>query len=104
MFMPLVVINMVVRTEYRSSDKMLVLFMACFGAQACLAGLFAATSIFTRTTFLIFGIALLPFFLFDYWFTRVDPVFNSLGAIDLLGNIIMLGLCFWGWKMTGPSN
>lgn len=72
---------------------MLCLTITCFGAQACHSGLFAATSRFTRTTFFAFGIALPPFLVFDYWFTRVVPVFNNFGMLDLVGNIFMLGLC-----------
>jgi len=74
--------------------------MACFGAQACLAALFATFSRFTRITFLVFGLALLPFFVFDYWFTRINPVMNSFGAIDLVGNAIMLALSIMGWRLT----
>ncbi len=72
--------------------------MACFGAQAYLAGLFAAFARFTSTTFVVYGIALLPFFVFNYYFTFHDPVFTVMGLIDVVGNIIMLALCYVGWK------
>ncbi len=97
------VIDTVVTPEYHSRDPLAVLTMACFGAQACLAGLFAAFSRFTRATFLAFGIALLPFFVFDYWFTRVEPVFNHIGMLDLGGNIVMLALCVYGWRQAAPE-
>ena len=96
-------IDTVVTPEYHSRDPLAVLTMACFGAQACLAGLFAAFSRFTRATFLAFGIALLPFFVFDYWFTRVEPVFNHIGMLDLGGNIVMLALCVYGWRQAAPE-
>ena len=72
--------------------------MACFGAQALLAGLFAAFARFTATTFLVYGIALMPFFGFNYYFTFHDPVFTKMGLIDALGNIVMLALCYVGWR------
>ena len=74
--------------------------MACFGAQACLAGLFATFSRFTSVTFLAYGIALIPFFLFNYYFTFHDPIFTIMGLIDAIGNIGMLILCYIGWKKT----
>ncbi len=103
LFAPQHVIDTVVTSAYHSTDRLAVLTMACFGAQACLGGLFAATTQFTRTTFLFFGLALLPFFLFDYWFTRVEPVFNRIGMLDLLGNIVMLMLCIYGWTQAAPK-
>jgi hypothetical protein len=98
LFAPQHVIDTTVTPAYHSSDPLALLAMRCFGAQACLAGLFAAFSRFTSTTFAAFGVALPPFFLFDYWFTRVDPVFNHIGLIDLAGNIFMLALCVYGWR------
>lgn len=97
------VIETVVRPEYQRSDRLTLLCMACFGAQAWLAGLFITFSRFTRITFLAYGIALLPFFVFNYWFTRVEPIFNSLGLIDFVGNIIMLALCVYGWRLAGKE-
>jgi hypothetical protein len=103
MLAPRHVIETVVRPELQTFDRLTLLCMACFGAQACLAGLFIAFSRFTRTTFLAYGIALLPFFGFNYWFTRAEPIFNSLGLIDLGCNIVMLALCFYGWRMAGEE-
>jgi hypothetical protein len=103
MLAPRHVIETVIRPEFQSFDRLTIICMACFGAQACLAGLFIAFSRFTHTTFLAYGIALLPFFGFNYWFTRVEPVFNSLGLIDLVGNITMLGLCYYGWRQASKE-
>ncbi len=103
LFAPHHVIETVIRPDYQQFDRLTLLCMACFGAQACLAGLFISFSRFTRWTFLAYGIALLPFFVFNYWFTRVEPIFNSLGLIDLIGNIIMLGLCIWGWRLAAKE-
>ena len=92
------VIDLTFLPQYRAGGPMLAFTVACFGAQAMIAGLFAAFSRFTRTTFLAFGIGLLPFFVFDIWFTAIDPVFTPLGWLDAVGNVIMLGLCVAGWR------
>lgn len=88
---------------YQSSDPIASILVACFGAQAILAGIFAAFSIFTRRTFLAYGIALLPFFVFDYWFYAVEPMLTEVGLLDVVGNVIMLWLCWIGWKQSGES-
>ena len=45
-----------------------------------------------------YGLALLPFLVFDYWFYRVEPVLTPIGLIDAVGNLIMLALCYAGWR------
>ena len=44
------------------------------------------------------GGPMLPFFVFDIWFTAIDPVFTALGWIEAVGNVIMLALCVAGWR------
>jgi hypothetical protein len=95
------VIELTFLPEYRTGTRILPFVVACFGAQAIISGLFAAFSRFTRATFLAYGIALLPFFAFNYWFTLVDPVFTRLGLLDALGNVVMLALCVVGWRKAG---
>jgi hypothetical protein len=95
---PRSVIELALLPEYRTGTAILPFAVACFGAQAMIAGLFAAFARFTRATFLAFGLALLPFFAFDYWFTFVDPVFTRIGLVDAAGNAIMLALCVAGWR------
>lgn len=97
-FFPQHVIDTVFLPEYRDHGRLLPFTIACFGAQALLSGLFAAFSRFSSLTFLVYGIALLPFFAFNYYFTFHDPVFTSIGLLDAVGNIIMLALCYVGWK------
>jgi hypothetical protein len=75
--------------------------LGCFGAQAVLSGLFAAFSQFTRKTFLAYGVALLPFFWFNYYFTIVEPLFSPLMLIDFVANVAMLLLCYVGWRALG---
>jgi hypothetical protein len=100
---PASVIALTIRPEYQSNDPLLLLTLGAFGAQAVLAGLFAAFSRFTRTTFLVFGLALLPFFVFDYWFYFVEPIFNELILLDVIGNVIMLALCFVGYRKLAAT-
>ena len=45
-----------------------------------ISGLFAAFSRFTRLTFLVYGVALAPFLMFDVWFTWIDPIFTPVGG------------------------
>jgi hypothetical protein len=99
-FMPGTVERLGVRPEYYHGDTATALWIGCFGAQAVLSGLFAASSRFTRTTFLVYGIALLPFFGFNYWFVFVVPVFNELMLIDFVSNAAMLALCVVGYRKS----
>ena len=95
---PQTVLDLGLRPDFQSGAAVVPIFVACFGAQAMLAGLFAATAIFTRLTFLLYGLALLPFFLFDYWFFAVVPMFNEFILLDAAGNAVMLVLCWIGWR------
>jgi hypothetical protein len=97
---PGMVERLVVRPEYFHGSTTTALFIGCFGAQAVLSGLFAAFSRFTRTTFLVYGIALLPFFGFNYWFVFVVPVFNQWMALDFISNLLMLALCVAGYRKS----
>ena len=95
---PQMVLDLGLRPDFRTEAAVVPVFVACFGAQAMLAGLFAATAIFTRRTFLFYGVALLPFLVFDYWFFAVVPMFNEFILLDLIGNLFMLALCWIGWR------
>ena len=52
---------------------------------------------------LAYAVALLPFFVFDYWFYAVEPMLTWIGLLDAVGNVIMLGLCFLGWRALAPA-
>jgi polyferredoxin len=92
-----------IRPDYRPDDAIAPLLIGCFGAQACIAGLFAAFSIFTRTTFLAYGIGVLPFFGFNIYFYFVEPVFNELILLDAAGNAIFVVLCFLGYRQLSQA-
>jgi hypothetical protein len=103
MFDPRSAIELGLQPEYREGAGM-GFAVGCFGAQALIAGLFAATARFTRATFLAYGVMLVGFLIFDYWFWAVEPVLTTLGAaLDGLGNLIMLALCGMGWRAAGPG-
>lgn len=98
LFFPNMVIELGVNEPYRGGTYLETLLMACFGAQAIIAGTFAWFSRFTKTTFIAYAIILLPFFAFNYWFVIREPVMNELMLIDVIGNLFMLYLCWLGWK------
>ena len=91
---------------YRSEAPIVPILMGAFGAQALIAGTFAAFSQFTKRTFIAYGVVLLPFFAFDYYFYAVEPMLTEVGLLDAAGNLIMLALCYLGWRAadTGRSN
>lgn len=97
---PRMVIGLAFTPAFQSNAPIVPILAACFGAQAMLAGIFAAFSIFSRRTFLAYGLALLPFFLFDYWFYAMEPMLTLVGLLDLAGNIIMLWLCWLGLRSS----
>jgi hypothetical protein len=87
------------RPAFQSSAPVVPILIGCFGSQALISGLFAATARFTRTTFAAYAIGLLPFFGFDVYFYAIRPCLTGLGfAADLAGNLIMLAVCWLGWR------
>ena len=100
---PASVMALTIRPEYQSGDPIVAVLIGAFGAQALIAGLFAAFSTFTRTTWAVYAAALLPFFVFDYWFYAVEPMLTWVGLLDAVGNVIMLGLCVLGWRALAPQ-
>lgn len=100
LFFPETVERLGVQAEYYHGTPTTALLIGCFGAQAVLSGLFAAFSRFTKTTFLVDGVALLPFFWFNYWFVFVVPIFNEWMALDFVSNAAMLALCVVGYSKS----
>ena len=97
---PSSVLALAITPQYQSNAPIVPILMGAFGAQAVLAGIFAAFAIFTRRTFLAYGLALLPFFVFDYYFYAVEPMLTPIGLLDAAGNVIMLWLCWVGWSRS----
>ena len=88
--------------EAKIDNRTSHILIGCFGAQAVLSGIFIFFSKFSRTTYAVYAIALMPFFWFNYHFTMVEPIFNKLMLIDLVSNLAMLVLCVIGWWMLRP--
>lgn len=97
---PTSVLDLAITPEYRSDAPIVPVLMGAFGAQALIAGLFAAFSRFTKATYVAYGLALLPFFLFDYWFYFVEPMLTKIGLLDAVGNAVMLLMCALGWRAS----
>ena len=70
---PWSVVTLSLMPEYRQGPG-IAFVIGAFGAQALIAGLFAATARFTRATFVGYGAMLLGFLGFNLWFGIVDPV------------------------------
>ena len=95
------VLNLGFRPSFQSQAPIVPFLMVCFGLQALIAGTFALTSRFTRTTFLVYGIGLIPFFALDVWFFAVQPVLTWIGfGGDVAGNLIMAAICWVGFRRT----
>ena len=75
---PMSVVELTVRPEYQNDLPLTAVTLGAFGAQAMLVGLVSATARYTARTFLALGLAILPFFVFDWWFYAVEPLFNEL--------------------------
>lgn len=100
---PRTVESLTINQPYQHLTVTSALFIGCFGAQAVLGGLFIWFSVWRRTTFLVYAIALLPFFWFNYWFVFEVPVFNRWLALDFGANTVMIALSLWGWRVTAHS-
>jgi hypothetical protein len=101
---PGMVERLTINPQYQHLSATTGLMLGCFGAQAVLGGLFVWFSIFTRRTFLAYAVALLPFFLFNYWFVFVVPLFNRWMALDFFSNATMLALSLYGWRKSPDSD
>ena len=101
---PATIVELTVRPEHRNELPLTLVTIGAFGAQAMLVGLVTATSTFTARTFFALGLALLPFFLFDWWFYSVRPLFNGLILLDVAGNLAMLAACARGYWLLGDKD
>lgn len=71
--------------------------MRCFGAQATTCGVLLGTANMTPKSFVAFGLAMIPYLGFNYWF-GVGPgkgVFTSLLWLDFVGNVTFCAGSFY---------
>jgi hypothetical protein len=79
------------------------LLCRCFGAQAVMCGILLLTAKMDATAYKIWGVALLPFFAFDYLAWR-KGLLTDLGALgDLGGNIVFLVCSVAGAAAAGGA-
>jgi len=97
LFAPGNVIDLGFTEAYRENTYVTRFIMACFGAQAVMFGIMALVVRWQAKAFLVYGIVLLPFFVFNYYFHFEVPVLTSYGMIDFAGNTVMLILAIIGW-------
>ncbi len=92
--------QLVFKPNYFVGNETSRLLLACFGAQAVLAGTIMALARFTPTTFLVFGlVGSIPFFIFNYYFVFVVEMFTHWMLLDFVGNVSIFALCMYGyWK------
>lgn len=98
LFAPASVIELAFTEAHRDTSFINRFTIACFGSQAVLFGLMALVTRWNARSFAVFAVLLLPFFVFDWWFHVKVPVLNSVGMLDLVGNITMLALAIIGWR------
>ena len=97
---PDMVETLVLTPDYRDASATSRLLFQCFGAQAVLAGVLLLVSTLSPRGFLIFGLAgSLPFFVFNYYFLYVVPMFTNWMALDFAGNIGILICGLIGWRL-----
>ncbi len=97
---PLAVEAVVLKPDYVNGDLNAALFIGCFGAQAVLCGIIIGLSRFTARTFLYFGlVGSIPFFVFNYYFVYVVPMFTQWMLLDFAGNLGILACGLGGWYL-----
>ena len=95
---PAQVIELTLTEQFRDTSYIMRFMMACFGAQAVMFGIMALTVKWSARAFLVFGVVLVPFFFFNWYFHYEVPVLTSIGMLDFAGNVIMLLACIVGYR------
>jgi hypothetical protein len=67
------------------------------GVQAVLCGGVVATTSFSSATFIFFAVLVCPLLAVDYYFYVSLPIFTEVILVDFALNIVVLGLCYWGY-------
>lgn len=83
------------------SNATTYLFARCFGAQAMTCGLVLGTSEMTAFSFTAFGLAMIPYIGWNFWF-GIGPakgMVNSLIWLDFAGNVFFMGGSLWCAKV-----
>jgi hypothetical protein len=100
LFFPSVVETFVLAPEYFIGSTSSALLIGCFGAQAILCSILIFCTTFSARTFLVFGLmGSLPFFVFNYYFVFILPVFTDWMLLDFVGNVGILLCGIIGWQI-----
>lgn len=92
--------GLVLSPEHFIGSTSSAVLIGCFGAQAILCAVLILSTTFKAQTFLLFGlIGSLPFFVFNYYFVFIVPVFNQWMIIDFAGNLGILLCGIAGWQI-----
>ena len=103
MLMPSLVINTCFNQNYFRNSVGERVLVACFGAQSALQGVLMLSCRWHRQTWLNWGLAILPFCVFDLVVNPLGPlpVLSWLGAAgDGLANLVFLATCWIGYRRT----
>eukprot|EP01032_Pedospumella_encystans_P016802 gene16802-19154_t len=99
MIFPKMITELSFNKEFLGKDGVtppLKLAMQCFGSQASLCGLLILSSKFTSRTYRNFGLAMIPYFVFDYYFWSNGALTTFGAAGDAIGNTVFASCCFLG--------
>ncbi|KAJ3075372.1 hypothetical protein HDU98_008326 [Podochytrium sp. JEL0797] len=81
------------------------LALRCFGAQACLVGtMWAVTKPKGRYTYAVWAAAMVPFIVFDAMAYQYGMLTFFGFAVDLVGNLVQMGICYSAWRKFSPSD
>jgi hypothetical protein len=97
---PSVVEGFVLSSAHIIGSTSSAILIGCFGAQAILCSTLIFCTTFSARSFLIFGlIGSLPFFVFNYYFVFILPVFTDWMLLDFVGNVGILLFGVLGWRI-----
>ncbi|KAJ6116126.1 hypothetical protein N7523_005601 [Penicillium sp. IBT 18751x] len=88
---PSFVIGLSLNPPYALVNRTTSLLMSCFGAQAMTCGLLLGAADMSQKSFTIFGLAMIPYVAFNFWF-GLGPgrdVFTPWLWLDFVGNMVL---------------
>ena len=101
MFFPETVLKLSFKKEFLGTEGITSankLIIQCFGSQASLCGLLILSTKFTAESYRNFGLAMIPYFIFDLYFWQKGAL-TAFGAVgDAFGNMIFSACCYIGYK------
>ena len=103
LFHPYSVIALGFTPKYiKMSTETTCLFARCFGAQAMTCGLLLGTSNMTLSSFTAFGLAMIPYIGWNFWYSGIGPARGTMTGLiwaDLVGNVFFMSGSLWCAKL-----